>query len=141
VLRPAEVGDLATIRRLHALSFATLANLEHSRAQIAAHRALTETPRYETDVLRSHLMPALAPPDEIVTTAGWIEVPDEPGTARIRKVFVHPDWARRALASGLVLDAEQRTHLPPAIRGSWSAPTTTRCRSIESSATRRCERA
>jgi putative acetyltransferase len=106
VLRMAEAADLPEIQRLHALSFAALASNEHSPAQVAAHTELTETPEYETDVLRSHLMLALAPASEIVATAGWIAVPEEPGTARIRKVFVHPNWARRGLATR----PEQRAH-------------------------------
>jgi putative acetyltransferase len=108
ILRAAEVADLPAIRRLHALSFAALASHEHSLAQVGAHTELTETPEYETDVLRSHLMLALAPAGEIVATAGWIAVPEETGTARIRKVFVHPNWARRGLATQLVRDAELR---------------------------------
>jgi len=110
ILRAAEVTDLPAIRRLHALSFAALASNEHSPAQVAAHTELTATPEYETDALRSHLMLALTPAREIVATAGWIAVPEQPGTARIRKVFVHPDWARRGLATQLVRDAEQRAH-------------------------------
>jgi GNAT superfamily N-acetyltransferase len=110
VLRPAEVADLAAIRRLHALSFRTLAQGEQSPAQIDAHTRLTEAPEYEADVLRSNLMLALSPEDGIIATAGWIAVPEEPGTARIRKVFVHPAWARRGLATRLVQDAEHRAH-------------------------------
>jgi len=109
-LRGAEVADLPAIQQLHALSFAALARCEHDPAQIAAHTTLTQTPEYVADVLRSHLMLALGPTGEIIATAGWIAVPEEPGTARIRKVFVHPNWARRGLASQLVRDAEQRAH-------------------------------
>src|SRR5215813_9673627 len=107
-LRAAETADLPAIQRLHALSFATLARDMHDAAQIAAHTELTQSREYEADVLRSHLMLALAPAGEAVATAGWIAVPDEFGTARIRKVFVHPDWARRGLASRLVRNAESR---------------------------------
>ena len=107
-LRPAEVGDLPAICRLHALSFEALAIAEHSPAQVAAHTALTLAPEYQIDVRQSHLMLAISAAGEIVATAGWIEVPEEPGTARVRKVFVHPDWARRGLASRLVQDAERR---------------------------------
>lgn len=32
---------------------------------------------------------------------------ERPDTARIRKVFVHPGWARRGLATALVRAAEQ----------------------------------
>ena len=110
VLRSAVAGDLSAICRLHALSFEALAGGEHSPAQIAAHTALTETPEYRADVLASHLMLALSAQDRIIATAGWIAVADQPGTARIRKVFVHPDRARRGLASALVREAEQRAH-------------------------------
>lgn len=99
VMRAAEVADLPAIRRLHALSFAALASHEHSPAQVAAHTRLTETSEHEIDALRSHLMLALSPAGQIVAAAGWIAVPEEPGTARIRKVFVHPRWVRRGLAS------------------------------------------
>jgi putative acetyltransferase len=58
--------------------------------------------------LQSHLVLALSAPSEIVASAGWIAVPDEPGTARVRKVFVHPSLARRGLATRLILDAERR---------------------------------
>lgn len=108
VLRAAAATDLAAIQRLHALSFATLASSEHSAEQIAAHTRLTESAEYEADALRSHLMLALSPAGDIVATAGWIAVTGEADTARIRKVFVHPDWTRRGLATRLVLDAERR---------------------------------
>jgi putative acetyltransferase len=107
-LRAAEAIDLAAIRRLHAFSFAIMASDQHSPAQIAAHTRLTGTPEYAADVMRSHLMVAQSAESEIVATAGWIAVPEEPDTARIRKVFVHPRWARRGLATRLVQDAERR---------------------------------
>jgi putative acetyltransferase len=108
VLRSAEAADLAAIARLHAFAFATLAAGQHSAEQIAAHTRLTEAPDYESDLLRSHLAVALSAAREIVASTGWIAVPEAPGTARIRKVFVHPSLARRGLATRLVLDAERR---------------------------------
>ena len=107
VLRAAAAADLAAIRRLHAMSFAALARQEHSPAQIAAHAALIAAPEYATDVLRSHLMLALSAAGEIVGTAGWIAVPEEWRTARIRKVFVHPAWARRGIGTRILELCEQ----------------------------------
>jgi putative acetyltransferase len=107
-LRPARDKDLAAIKALHALAFTSLAADHHSAEQLEAHQHLIEGPDYDHDIRRSHLMLAVTPTGEIVGSAGWIEVPEEPSTARIRKVFVHPRLARRGLASLLVREAERR---------------------------------
>jgi GNAT superfamily N-acetyltransferase len=44
----------------------------------------------------------------VLAAAGWSAHEGEPGTARIRKVFVHPERARQGLGTTLVLDAERR---------------------------------
>lgn len=106
--RPARGGDLDAVRSLHALAFAALAASHHSAAEILAHTRLTEAPDYIADLSESHLILALKPCGEIVASAGWIGVAEEPGVARVRKVFVHPSLARRGLASFLVRDAERR---------------------------------
>jgi putative acetyltransferase len=93
---------------LHALAFERLAASLHTAAEIAAHGALGQTPEYLEDLRRSNLALAIAADGGIVGTAGWIPVADEAGTARIRKVFVHPDLARRGLGSAMVRDAERR---------------------------------
>jgi putative acetyltransferase len=108
ILRPAERADFPAIARLHARAFAALATSHHTPAQIAAHERLTQEAAYADDLARSHLTVAVSQAGAIVGTAGWIDVPDQPGTARIRKVFVHPEVARRGLATRLVTDAEQR---------------------------------
>lgn len=99
---------MAEVRALHALAFRLLAAGHHTPAQIAAHEALIAAPAYAEDVARSHLI--LAREDATgrpVGTAGWLAMEDRPATARIRKVFVHPDMARRGLASALVRAVEQ----------------------------------
>jgi len=108
--RPALADDFAAISRLHALAFNSLAASHHTPRQLAAHAALTEAPEYAVDLGRSHLMLAVTAARQIVGSAGWIAVAEERSTARIRKVFVHPDFARRGLATGLVTDAEARAH-------------------------------
>jgi len=98
-------ADTATVRALHALAFRTLATSHHTPAQIAAHEALIMAPDYAHDLARSHVLLARRG-GELAATAGWLAMPDRPGTARIRKVFVHPDMARRGLATAMVRAAE-----------------------------------
>jgi putative acetyltransferase len=107
-LRPYAESDLEAVRALHALAFEKLAAERHTGAQLAAHTAMTRGAAYAADLAASHLVLALERDGAIVATTGWIAVPDEAGTARIRKVFVHPDLARRGVASHLVRNAEAR---------------------------------
>ena len=107
-LRPYGEGDLEAVRTLHALAFESLAAARHTRAQLAGHTAMTHGAAYAADLAASHLMLALRADGAVIATAGWIAVAEEVGTARIRKIFVHPDIARRGLASHLVRDAEAR---------------------------------
>jgi putative acetyltransferase len=106
--RPYGEDDLDAVRALHALAFEILAAPLHSSEQLAAHTAMTRDAAYAADLAASHLMLALRADHSIVATAGWIAVPAEPDTARIRKIFVHPDLARRGIASLMVRDAEAR---------------------------------
>lgn len=105
-LTPYQSGDADAVRMLHALAFRALAAGHHTPAQIAAHEALIAANDYAEDLARSHLILARHPHEDLVATAGWLEFPERPQTARIRKVFVHPGWARRGLASALVRAAE-----------------------------------
>ncbi|MBV8538477.1 MAG: GNAT family N-acetyltransferase [Alphaproteobacteria bacterium] len=107
-LRAYEERDADAVRCLHAVAFRGLAAAHHSPPQIAAHDALIMAPAYAEDLARSHLLLAVHPELGLVATAGWLAMPDRPGTARIRKVFVHPGMARRGLASAMVSAAEQR---------------------------------
>ncbi len=101
-------ADLESVRALHALAFESLAADLHSREQLAAHTAMTQSDAYAADLRASHLTLAIGTAGRVAATAGWIAVADDAATARIRKVFVHPDLARRGLASLLVRDAEAR---------------------------------
>jgi putative acetyltransferase len=100
--------NLDEVRALHAAAFRTLAASHHGGRQIAAHEALIAAPEYAEDLAASHLMLAREADDGLAGTAGWIAADGRPGFARIRKVFVRPDLARRSLASLLVRDAEAR---------------------------------
>ena len=107
-LRAYREADLESVRALHALAFESLAAHRHSREQLAAHTAMTQTDSYAADLRESHLTLAIMSDGTLAGTAGWIAVSGEAATARIRKVFVRPDLARRGLASVLVGDAETR---------------------------------
>lgn len=100
-------ADLSAVRALHALAFRQLAASHHDAAQIAAHEALIAADDYAADVARSNLILARDQAGSLIATAGWLPMPERPNTARIRKVFVHPGWARRGLATALVQAAEQ----------------------------------
>jgi putative acetyltransferase len=107
-LRAYREADLESVRGLHAHAFESLAADRHSREQLAAHTAMTQTEAYAADLRESHLTLAITSDGMLAGTAGWITVSGEAATARIRKVFVRPDLARRGLASLLVGDAEAR---------------------------------
>ena len=103
-------ADLPAVRALHALAFRQLAASYHDAAQIAAHEALIVADDYAVDVARSNLILACHSEVGLIATAGWLAMPERPQTARIRKVFVQPAWARRGLATALVQAAEQAAH-------------------------------
>ena len=106
--RPYAEADEAQVRALHAAAFRALAAGHHDEAQIAAHEALIRAAAYTSDLAASHLALAFDEAGRLAGTAGWIAAQGRPGFARIRKVFVRPDLARRGLATALVRDAEAR---------------------------------
>lgn len=98
-LIPLSDAKLEAVRALHARSFEDLAAGEHSPEQIAAHVKLIRKADYADELLACNVMLAMLPDGALA---------DRPATARIRKVFVRPDLARRGLGRRMVLDAEAR---------------------------------
>lgn len=104
---PYSPQDLHSLRELHALSFRTLASGVHSAEQIYAHLRYMNTDHYADDVARSHVMCAFDADARMIATAGWLFMDGAPTTARIRKVFVHPDHAGTGLGRHMVERAEK----------------------------------
>ncbi len=109
-LRPLTEARLEDVQALHAQSFEKLAAGAHSPEQIAAHLKSIRGDAYREELLACHLALVVFPNGDLAATAGWNAVEDAPATARIRKVFVRPDLARRGLGRRMVLDAEARAH-------------------------------
>ncbi|WP_341702463.1 GNAT family N-acetyltransferase [Ferrovibrio sp.] len=101
-------ADVEAVRALHRQAFRALAAGHHTPAQIAAHDALVASPAYVEDLAGSNLLLARDGAGLLVATAGWLAMSDRPDTARIRKVFVHPAYSRRGLATAMVRAAETR---------------------------------
>lgn len=99
-------GDLAVVRGLHRESFAALAASHYTADQIAAHDAFVAADAYADDLARSNVTLAEDPAKRLIATAGWIALAGEPATARIRKLFVAPDLARRGLGRRLLAHVE-----------------------------------
>ena len=92
------------VRALHVASFTVLARGQHDDAQMAGHAALVCAADYAADLARSHMMLALEGDGRLAATAGWLGAGN--GIARIRKVSVRPDLARRGLARAMLGLAE-----------------------------------
>lgn len=106
-LRPMAEIDIPAICDLHARSFTELADNVHTAEQVLAHVGLIRDAAYIDELRRCHMTVAEAA-HGLVATSGWLIVEDEPGTARIRKVFVHPAMARRGLGTMMVQNAERQ---------------------------------
>jgi putative acetyltransferase len=103
ILRPYAASDRERLLALRSLAFSELASAHYSREELAAARAHAEEPSYAQDLQNCNLMLAVDQDGVVLGAAGWSAQDDEPGTARIRKVFVHP-----GLGTTLVRDAERR---------------------------------
>jgi putative acetyltransferase len=108
VLRPYADSDRVRLLALRSVAFSELAAAHYSREELAAGHAHAEEPDYAQELRDCNLMLAVDRSGAVLGAAGWSAQGDEPGTARIRKVFVHPGSAGRGLGTMLVGDAERR---------------------------------
>src|SRR5215510_1524084 len=94
-LRPFTAGDAATVVDLRNRSFEELSGDAYSPAQKAALRENRSQKNYAEDLIRNHIMLGFDDGLSLVSMGGWIALPDDPATGRIRKVAVHPAMARQ----------------------------------------------
>jgi len=101
-IKPYSEDDLAELRALHALSFKTLASGSHSAEQVFAHIRFMNSDGYAADIAQSNMLCARDGVGRLMATSGWLAMNRAPTTARIRKVFVHPDMAGTGLGRRMV---------------------------------------
>lgn len=106
-LRKYESADLDQVRDLHTRSFAKLAAGHHTREQLEAFAASVAAVAYAHELAETELW-LLYAGARLCATAGWMPHADAPRTARLRKVFVTPELARRGLATFMVDHVEDR---------------------------------
>jgi putative acetyltransferase len=108
MLRSYDEVDREAVLALRALAFSVLAADSYSREQLAASRARTAEPAFALELQQVNLRLAVDRKGTVLGAAGWSAHEGEPETARLRKVFVHPERARQGIGTMLVLDAERR---------------------------------
>jgi putative acetyltransferase len=108
MLRSYNEADRDAVLALRTLAFSVLAAHSYSREQLAASRARAAEPVFALELQQVNLMLAVDRNGTVLGAAGWSAHEGEPGTARIRKVFVHPERAQQGIGTMLVLDAERR---------------------------------
>lgn len=84
------------------MSFKTLASGSHSAEQVFAHIRFMNTDDYAVVVTQSNILCARDSAGRLMATAGWLAMNSAPTTARIRKVFVHPDMSGTGLGRRMV---------------------------------------
>ncbi|HXV24390.1 MAG TPA: GNAT family N-acetyltransferase [Alphaproteobacteria bacterium] len=105
-IRPAQAVDEPAIERLHRASVRRLAVSYYPPAQVEIFLACATLDRGLIEA-GTYYVAELG--DALVGSGGWMPVEQGPGgawRARIRAVFVHPDWARRGIGRRLVTHAE-----------------------------------
>lgn len=106
IVRPARPGDVRAIEALHRASLRELAASYYSPDILERFLAAGTFDRALIDAGTYYLAEIVG---LLVGSGGWMAVEDRPGGkwhAKIRSVFVHPDWARQGIGRRLVLHAE-----------------------------------
>ena len=115
-LRPYRDQDFEAFVAAQTLAFARLALGPYSELELDAVARARHGAERRAEMLDIDEWVAVTSAGDIVAAAGWNPQAGEDGTARIRRVFVHPDWARRGLGRRLVGHAEQRARAAGHVR-------------------------
>jgi predicted N-acetyltransferase YhbS len=105
-IRPAAAADEPAIEQLHRASVRRLAMDYYSPAQL---ESLLAGGTLDRGLIRAGTYYVAERGDLLAGSGGWMPVergPRRPWRARIRAIFVHPDWARRGIGRRLVTHAE-----------------------------------
>ena len=105
-IRPAKPDDGDAIERVGKLAILKLASGPYPTEVIEAWSEGSWTPKIQAAGSPRHCFVAVHA-DEIVGFAIWVPHREEPKTAHIKSVYVHPDWARRGIGTKLIKRAEQ----------------------------------
>lgn len=126
VIRPARIEDTSSIRYLHATAFRLGVADSVSADDVEAFRRRVYSPEYVDAVFGTRLKVADLETD-LVGTAAWTAIDDQPAAARICHVYVRPPFTRSGIARRLVgaVEAEARAsgvsrfeaHAPSATAG------------------------
>lgn len=106
--RPYVAGDFDAFVSAQTQSFATLAVGAYTKEELEIVASNRRGPEREAEMLRVDEWVAVAPDGALVGAAGWSWQPDVDETARIRRVWVHPDFAGKGLGRELITRAEAR---------------------------------
>ena len=108
ILREYAAADFRDFVDAQSLAFSRLALGAYSREQLAAVEAARKTDERAREMLEIRELVAIAPDGRVIGGAGFTPQPGESGCARIRRVFVHPDFAGRGLGRRLISEVERR---------------------------------
>ena len=105
-IRPAQAQDRDGTRRVGRLAILKLASGSYPPDVIEAWADWSRIPEILAEGDQRHSFVAVKD-EEVVGFSIWMPHREEPKTAHIKAVFVHPDWARMGVGTRLLESAEQ----------------------------------
>lgn len=115
--RPYLAADFDGFVKAQGHAFATQASGAYTKEELEIVASARRGPEREAEMLSIDEWVAIAPNDDLVGAAGWSwQLDDEVLSARIRRVWVHPDFAGKGLGRELVTLAEARARAAGAQR-------------------------
>jgi putative acetyltransferase len=106
--RPYVAADFHAFVDAQTQSFARQALGAYTEEELAIVASSRKNAEREAEMLRIDEWVAVSEGGDLVGGAGWSWQPDTPDTARIRRVWIHPDFAGQGLGRELVGRAEAR---------------------------------
>lgn len=108
-VRPLDVNDIASVRRLQISSFLALSAVDLTDAELAAYQSFVVSPTYTSDRFRAtergELLGALHD-GRLIGTVEWRRAPNTGRAAQIRGIFVDPLFTGCGIGTRLLQDVE-----------------------------------